>query len=307
MNPEVSTLVLTYDHERYLARAFEGVQQQKVGFPCELVVADDCSRDGTAAVVESWKKIFGDRMRILPRAENLGITRNFVSALPQCRGRYVAILEGDDYWTDLRKLQKQRDFLASNPEFSACFHRVRLLLDDHRFMDWTPLPGTKARLEFLDVLVENFVPNCSALMFRNDPELKIPAWLCETGAYDWVLHVANAERGALGFIDDVMSVYRVHSGGAWNGRTAREQVDSACDLLERLNRHYDRKYDRLIRTHQRNWQQLLTIRLLEEETHSLRAATGCASSPSARIAIRVQESLKQLARRVKRKVAQFLG
>jgi len=307
VNPEVSILVLTYNHERYLARAFEGVQQQQVSFPYELIVADDCSRDGTAAVVESWRKVFGDKMRILPRPENLGIPGNFVSALPRCQGRYVAILEGDDYWTDARKLQRQHDFLAGNPEFSSCFHRVRLLLDDVRFVDWTPLPSTKPRLEFLDVLVENFVPNCSALMFRNDPELAIPAWVCEISGYDWVLHVANAERGALGFIDDAMSVYRVHSRGAWSGKTSREQVDAVCDLLERLNQHYEGRFDRLIRAYRRSWQDLLTIRALEQEVRSLRAVKSCRPLLAARIVSRVEERLKQLARRTRHMVAQFLG
>ena len=160
----------------------------------------------------------------LVRPKNLGISRNFADALANCRGQYVAILEGDDYWTDSRKLQMQHDFLAANPDYSACFHRVKLHLDDGRIIDWTPLPGSKPRMEFRDVLVENFVPGCSSLMFRNDPRLTLPDWLFEVNYYDWLLNVANAELGALRFLEETMSVYRVHANGAWSGRPVPEQV-----------------------------------------------------------------------------------
>jgi glycosyltransferase involved in cell wall biosynthesis len=299
--------VLTYNHERYLAQAFEGLHKQQTTFPYEVVVANDCSSDGTAAVVETWSKVFGDRMRILPRPQNLGITRNFVDALSNCRGRYVAILEGDDYWTDQRKLQRQRDFLTANQECSACCHRVKLLLDDHRFTDWTPLPGTKPRLEFLDVLVENFVPGCSSLMFRNDPGLRIPDWLTEINYYDWVLNVANAEHGALGFIEDSLSVYRVHSGGAWSGKTTHEQVAAVCDILGRLNEHFEHKFDRLIRAHLRCWQYLLSIRLLEQEVKTLTSDKAITKVrrflSSTRISTFVHDSFKKLAIRIGRKAA----
>jgi glycosyltransferase involved in cell wall biosynthesis len=307
VKPRLSILVLTYNHQRYLAQAFKGVQRQKVNFPYELVIANDCSSDGTAEVVESWRDVFGERMRVLPRPKNLGITRNFVNALAACRGPYVAILEGDDYWTDPRKLQRQHDFLASNPDCSACCHRVKLLLDDGTFTEWTPLQGTKPKLEFVDVLVENFVPGCSTLMFRNNPKLEVPGWLVEINFYDWVLNVLNAERGNLGFIEDRMSVYRVHSNGAWSGKSTREQVAAVCDILDRLNQHYDRKFDPLIRAHKRIWQHQMTIRLLEDEVHSLRSGRTSSlmlsASLPARIVRRLRANWKKLALRPGRKAA----
>ena len=151
--------------------------------------------DGTATVLEQWRERVRRADASLAPLKNLGISRNFVDALANCRGQYVAILEGDDYWTDSRKLQMQHDFLAANPDYSACFHRVKLQLDDGRIIDWTPLPGSKPRMEFREVLVENFVPGCSSLMFRNDPRLTFPDWLFEVNYYDWLLNVANAELG----------------------------------------------------------------------------------------------------------------
>ena len=249
MKPAVSVLVLTYNHEAFLDQALDGLRRQRTRFPYEVVLADDCSSDATPRIAANWAARFDGNFRILPRPKNLGIAPNFISALAECTGRYVAILEGDDYWTDAEKLQKQYDFLESHSDHSACFHRVQLLVDERRLMDWVPLEGTKPSLEFLDVLVQNFVPNCSALMFRNEPPLRLPNWLASQPSYDWFLHVCNAERGRLAYLGEVMSVYRVRSQSAWHGKSRQEQATEVIGVLDRLDRHFDGRYEALLGAH----------------------------------------------------------
>ncbi len=259
MMPDLSVLVLTYNHERYLDLALYSLGQQRIGCEFEVVIADDCSTDRSAEIAERWAGNFDGDVKLVPQPRNLGIAANFVASLAKCSGRYVAILEGDDYWRDRNKLRKQHEFLVRNPDHAACFHRVQLLLEDGRLTDWTPLAGTRPSLEFADVLVQNFVPNCSALMFRNDPPLQLPEWVLELPAYDWILHVCNARRGKLAFLDEVMSVYRIHSHGAWQGKSMKDQVGDVLRTLDRLDRFTGGAHEGLIRADKQIWRRNSTF------------------------------------------------
>jgi glycosyltransferase involved in cell wall biosynthesis len=114
--PLVSVSMITYNHERYIARAIEGVLQQKTNFPFELVIGEDCSTDKTRGVVLDYAKRFPDVIRVVISDQNVGMKENGLRTLRACRGRYVAFCEGDDYWHNPEKLQKQADYLEANPD-----------------------------------------------------------------------------------------------------------------------------------------------------------------------------------------------
>lgn len=116
----VSVVVITYNQQKYIRQAIDSILQQKVGFPIEILVGDDCSGDKTPAIVRSYKEKYPGLFYIQCRTENVGSTRNSYELYMQARGKYIANLEGDDFWTDLKKLQKQVDFLEENPEYSCC-------------------------------------------------------------------------------------------------------------------------------------------------------------------------------------------
>ena len=179
MTPDLSVLVLTYNHERYLDLALYSLGQQRIGCEFEVVIADDCSTDRSAGDRTALGRELRRRRQAGPSAPQPGHRGEFRGLPRQVQRANVAILEGDDYSRDRNKLRKQHEFLVRNPDHAACFHRVQLLLEDGRLTDWTPLAGTRPSLEFADVLVQNFVPNCSALMFRNDPPLQLPEWVLE--------------------------------------------------------------------------------------------------------------------------------
>lgn len=107
---KVSVLMITYNHEKFIAQAIDSILMQQVNFDYEIVIGEDCSTDGTRAIVIQYQKEYPDKIRLLLPEENLGMHKNFVQTFRACQGEYIALLEGDDYWTSPRKLQKQVDF-----------------------------------------------------------------------------------------------------------------------------------------------------------------------------------------------------
>lgn len=125
MEPLLSVVTITYNHVLYIRRCIEGVLMQKVDFPMEFIIADDCSTDGTRAICEEYIKQHPDLIRMVTSDSNVGVVSNEQRAFLAARGKYIATCEGDDYWTDPLKLQKQVDFLEAHPDYSVCFHRFK--------------------------------------------------------------------------------------------------------------------------------------------------------------------------------------
>ncbi len=116
-NPMVSVLMITYNHESYIAQAIEGVLMQKTDFAIEIVIGEDCSTDRTREIVLDYQKKYPELIRVIISDNNVGMMNNSKRTMAACRGKYIALCEGDDYWTDPLKLQKQVDFLESNPDY----------------------------------------------------------------------------------------------------------------------------------------------------------------------------------------------
>lgn len=122
--PLVSVYMITYNQEKYIAMAIESVINQKVNFQYELLIGEDASTDGTADIVDKYKRLYPDRIKVFHREKNLGIRKNGHLLMNECKGKYVAVLEGDDYWCFDRKLQMQVDYLEENEDIIATAHNV---------------------------------------------------------------------------------------------------------------------------------------------------------------------------------------
>src|SRR5215212_7904518 len=189
----VSVSLLTYNHERYVAQAIESVLAQR-GVDFELVVSEDHSTDGTRAIVEEYAARHPDRIRVLPSPQNVGMTRAFARGIEAARGTYVALLDGDDYWTSPDKLRLQTDFLDAHPECAICFHNVTVVYEDgssepHPFHSPEPhhylsraMPKPVSTLA--DVAPGNFMQTCS-VMFRRGLFGEFPAWFDRLAVADW--------------------------------------------------------------------------------------------------------------------------
>jgi len=124
--PLVSVCMITYNHENFIKDAIEGILMQKTSFPIELIIGEDCSTDNTRKIVKDYEEKYPEIIFAQYSEKNLGMINNFLNVLQAARGKYIALCEGDDYWTDPLKLQKQVDFLEANPEYVICANRTKV-------------------------------------------------------------------------------------------------------------------------------------------------------------------------------------
>jgi len=234
-HPEVSICLITYNHAPFIRRAIEGVLAQEKPFTWELIIAEDCSTDGTREIVRTYAEQDPAHVRLILPPANTG-AMVWVDLMAAARGRWVAYLDGDDYWTDPRKLVKQREFLLAHPDSSIVAHTMRVLdqasgrfLADHG-------PGSAKRWFDLDDLVERGTFFCnSSVMYRGDA---LPPEGPDRGAThvgDWLFHMQAAQHGRIGFLNERMGVYR--SMPTSRSASNRRDVDGALgDLLYSLDR-----------------------------------------------------------------------
>ena len=123
----VSACIITYNQEDYIRECLEGAVSQLVSFDYEIVIGDDCSTDNTFAICQEFALKYPKIVRLFPRKKNLGMIGNWIKTIEDSKGKYIALCEGDDYWTDPLKLQKQVDFLEANLEYVLCFNKVNVL------------------------------------------------------------------------------------------------------------------------------------------------------------------------------------
>ena len=211
--PLVSVCMITFNHEKYVRQAIEGVIMQQCSFPFELVIGEDCSTDSTREICEQFVKQYENIIRLLPSERNLGMMPNFIRTLQACTCKYIALCEGDDYWTDPYKLQKQVDFLEKNSTFSGVFHNVLIKNEnsDHNLISTAIQEGIYTQH---DIYVNNVVPTLS-LVFRN--KITFPQWLGKVSLGDWYLHILNTNKGPYYCINEIMGVYRKTTSGAFSG------------------------------------------------------------------------------------------
>ena len=230
--PRASVLMLTYNHAAFVEEALRSVFAQRCDFPFEIVLGDDASTDGTLSKAHDLQRERPDLVRVLPAERNLGIAANFMRTLEACRGEYVAMLEGDDYWTDGSKLQRQVDQLARDRTLALSACRTK----NRRF--WAPV---KARYSLADLL-RRYLFHTSSLVFRKSAADRFAP---DSGvrALDTLLIAHLAARGDCGFIDREMSFYRRHAGGAWTGQEMARQVADTQAATDALSRTFDGRRD----------------------------------------------------------------
>ena len=231
---KVSALILTYNQERFIGQAIDGFLIQKTDFPCELVIADDCSTDGTRDIIRRYWEKYPDRIRVLLNRHNIGGLRTVPRAYHACRGQYVAWVEGDDYWTSPDKLQRQADLLDRHPEYTGCFHSVHMVWDDgsHESVLCRP-PQIKDRYTLRDLARSNFIGSCST-MYRRGVFGDFPAWYYHMPVGDWCQHILHAQHGDIGYLDEPMAVYRQHGGGVYSMKPMTYRMRIAVEMLRRF-------------------------------------------------------------------------
>lgn len=219
----VSVLCCVYNHGKILRQCLDGFVMQKTNFRFEAVVHDDASTDDSAAIIREYAEKYPDIIKPILQTENQFSKKNgaITRALNEnTRGKYVAICEGDDYWTDPNKLQRQVDFLESHPEYSICYHKVSIVNADASetkgfFPSW--LPDKPATFELTDMEERNIIQT-NSVMYRwrfHEDQPQDYIWLGILPG-DWLLHLVHAVKGKIYYMPEVMGAYRHHDGGIWS-------------------------------------------------------------------------------------------
>ena len=161
----ISVCVITYNHESLIADCLQSILDQKTRYPFEIVIGEDGSSDNTRKIIERYRQDFPDKIKPLPDEGNLGMMPNFISTLQHCNGTYIALCEGDDYWSDQYKLQKQVDFLENNPDYSICFTNTEYLNQQTGEKKEVVTSGSRTS-NFYELLQRNFIAT-QTVMYRN--------------------------------------------------------------------------------------------------------------------------------------------
>lgn len=213
INSLVSVCMITYNHEQFIRKAIEGVLFQVCDFTFELVIGEDFSTDSTQKICLMYVQKYPGIIRLLPLRRNLGMIPNFFRTLQACTGKYIAICEGDDYWTDQYKLQKQVDFLENNPEYGMIYGNRFILELDGTFNPFIPTQISS----FEDLLKKNSIPT-ETTCFRS---CLLSQYILETFSIsknwalgDYPIWLWIYLHSKIKHLNDFVSVYRRHEGSA---------------------------------------------------------------------------------------------
>lgn len=229
-SPKVSVCMISYNHKAYIRQAIESILSQDVDFPIELVIGDDCSPDGTAFICEEFAAR-DPRVRLLPRDRNLGVMPNFSRTLLACRGEYIAVCEGDDYWTDKLKLRKQLGFLDSHPDCGGATHQAEVVVDNvpvRQFRENVP-----AWLATRD-LIGGRMFHMASVMFRR-PVIDLFCAAPLVLGCDRLLNFCMSFAGEIHYSEESMCAYRLHSTGMSSNATV-EQMKLELNSVPYLKR-----------------------------------------------------------------------
>jgi len=234
MKPLLSICCTSFNHGKYLKETLDGFLLQKTTFPIEIIVHDDASTDNSAEIIKEYAAK-DDRFVTILQTENQYSKKikpwaNFV--FPKAQGKYLALCEGDDYWTDSLKLQKQVDFLEENKDFELCFHNSKKYFqEDGNFEINTASSNIKSITTALDLVDYNFIATPTVVLRNN---FTLPKWFNHLPVGDWPLFFIQVGEGKIKKLEDVMAVYRIHSKGAWTAMSKFKRLQTDYDTISSL-------------------------------------------------------------------------
>ncbi len=234
----VSVVMITYGHEKHIREAIEGVLMQKGDFNLELIIANDSSPDATDIVISEMLKTHSkaDRIRYIKHEKNIGMMPNFIFALQQAQGKYIALCDGDDYWTDPYKLQKQVDFLEANSDYVIHSGVAQILKENIITEEYIGLENEPKTFTVEHFYKQNNLVTCT-VMFRNIIS-EFPKDFSKVFFGDWYLYTLLLKKPGLKAFrsTDVFSIYRIHSLGVMNSLSLRKNYQAHINHIVMLKR-----------------------------------------------------------------------
>ncbi len=252
-NPKLSICLITYKHADYIRNTLDNILSQEVNCAYEILIGEDCSPDKTGEIIAEYALKYPDKIKAYIRSKNVGAKTNSLHCFLQCKGEYIVLIEGDDYWSDNSKLQTQIDFLDANANASACFHNAEILYDDgsgreNELINNDNQPLWTYTEDFLAEKETWFMATASVMMRRKYVS-KIPNWFVNCKSGDIPLYFILAEKGPIGYINKCMSVYRKNLGGQsfTDNTKSKEFIQNRMFMYSKINEYTAFKYNQAIR------------------------------------------------------------
>lgn len=256
--PLVCTRTMAFNHERYIRKCLDGILMQKTTFPVRVVVHDDASTDGTSKIIREYEERFPSIVKVVYQKENTYSKPDKYLRRKALRdlmvGKYIAPCEGDDYWTDPLKLQKQISYLENNPSFSGSFHAVTMEYQNRNKKKVIRHRG-KSEIDLGYYLRNKIFIATNSMVYRSDVVENIPDWAMNRFAFDFILKYLILIKGNFKYIDENMSTYRKGVPGSWSMLSlTQERIDKEfldqITVLQKINELSEYKHNKavLVRT-----------------------------------------------------------
>lgn len=255
--PMVTVICKTYNQEKYIAQALESFVQQKTSFPFEVIVHDDASTDATAEIIREYEQRYPHIIHPIYQVENQhskGVDSTLDYIIPKALGKYIAICEGDDFWTESTKLQKQFDYLEGHPDCPLVIHKTKRIFEDGSYLG--PFSSHSfASPEACDLTASEVIRyvndfHTSSLFFRKEYYNRNWTFLHKITPFDYAIKIMLATElsGAVHMISEVMSAYRVSAGGSWSRRIRdnnakyEQHILQSVDTLHKIDEYRQFRY-----------------------------------------------------------------
>tara|TARA_B100000508_G_C11414570_1_gene255059 strand:- start:53 stop:889 length:837 start_codon:yes stop_codon:yes gene_type:complete len=217
--PLVSIWMVTYNHENYIEQSINSILAQKTNFKYKLFIGDDKSIDRTAEICIDYQRKFPNKIEVFVNETNVGPNLNAINIYNACLNsgaKYMALCEGDDYWIDPLKLQKQVDFLEQHSDFTICFHDVKIYHQESRSLEEdTITKEVPQETSIIDLAKRNYI-HTPTVMVKNN--FTLPKWFAKVPLGDWSLYMIVARNGKIKKLNEAMAVYRMHHKSSWSSK-----------------------------------------------------------------------------------------
>jgi glycosyltransferase involved in cell wall biosynthesis len=262
---KVTVLLTTYNHEKYIAQALDTVLMQETEFDYEIVVLEDCSTDRTRDILLSYQMQYPGkiRLRLAERNEPTN-SRPFAEEFQASSSPYIAMLDGDDYWTSSKKLEKQVEFLEAHPDCVLCFHNAIMIYEDGRVPGRYNGLNQKPFSVLEDLWQYCFIASATPMLRKNVLD-KFPEWYYTTPVGDWPLYMLCAQHGQIGYMDEILAVYRIHGEGIWSKQNKIQKLESLIAIYESMNANLGFRYNGIVQSRISKWKNDLEIAKRVEE------------------------------------------
>jgi len=245
---KVSISCLAYNHEPYIRQCLDGFLMQKCNFKFEVLIHDDASIDKTASIIKEYQAEYPDIIKPIYQTENQhskGVKPTFAFNFPRCRGKYIALCEGDDYWTDPYKLQKQVAYMESNPECVLTGHDASIINQKGKMIKSSKLPDQFKRDASSQELKQGFFVLTLSMVFRKVPIFQnYPDESKNVLNGDTFLISMLGQYGSYHYIPEIQpAVYRVHEGGVWSSKSTIHKKYAQANTYFTLSKYYQRMKD----------------------------------------------------------------